>query len=136
MFTDLQMKTLQAAVNRVIPADEWPGGWEAGVGDYLMRQFGRDLKDAVDVYRRGLDGLEAEALANHGAGFAGLETAAQDVLLTAVEGGETQAAWSTDAAAFFTMLCHHCAEGYYSDPGNGGNRGGVSWKMIGFEVRG
>jgi hypothetical protein len=27
-------------------------------------------------------------------------------------------------------------EGFYGDPGNGGNRNAVSWHMIGFEVRG
>jgi hypothetical protein len=26
---------LRAAVDRVIPADDWPGGWEGGVGTYL-----------------------------------------------------------------------------------------------------
>jgi hypothetical protein len=30
----------------------------------------------------------------------------------------------------------HSAEGFYSDPGNGGNRDNIAWKMIGFEVTG
>jgi gluconate 2-dehydrogenase gamma chain len=34
------------------------------------------------------------------------------------------------------MLVNHTMEGFYSDPGNGGNRDAVSWKMIGFEVTG
>jgi hypothetical protein len=34
------------------------------------------------------------------------------------------------------MLAEHCAEGFYSDPGNGGNHSESAWKMIGFEVRG
>jgi hypothetical protein len=26
-------------------------------------------------------------------------------------------------------------EGYYADPGNGGNRDAVSWRMIGYDPR-
>jgi gluconate 2-dehydrogenase gamma chain len=36
---------------------------------------------------------------------------------------------------FFRLLVAHTAEGYYSDPGNGGNRDRISWKMIGFEAK-
>jgi hypothetical protein len=31
------------------------------------------------------------------------------------------------------MLVHTTVEGYYSDPQQGGNRGAISWVMIGFE---
>jgi gluconate 2-dehydrogenase gamma chain len=135
MLTDKQTNTLKAAVNRIIPPDDWPGGWEAGAGDYLFRQFERDLKTAVEIYQQGLEALEAEARAAGSTGFADMDTAAQDALLTRVEQGDVQTQWTTDPAAFFTMLADHCAEGYYSDPGNGGNRDEVAWKMIGFEVR-
>jgi len=135
MFSEEQQGTLQAAVNRIIPPDDWPGGWEAGVGDYLLRQFERDLKDAVDAYRQGLDALDAEAQATHGADFADMDATAQDMLLARVEQGDVQTVWPLDPARFFAMLVEHCAEGFYSDPGNGGNRDEVGWRMIGFEVR-
>ena len=136
MLTNPQMTTLQALVERIIPPDEDPGGWEAGVGDYLLRQFEGDLKDALVEYRQGLDALNAEAQASAGQAFAALESAAQDALLAQIEQGQVQTEWPLDPAAFFRMACHHCAEGYYSDPGNGGNREGIVWQMIGFEVRG
>ena len=41
-----------------------------------------------------------------------------------------------DPVAFFQTAVEHAMEGFYSDPGNGGNHDGVSWRMIGFEVRG
>lgn len=134
MLTDTQTNTLKAAVNRIIPPDDWPGGWEAAVGDYLFRQFERDLAGVVEQYRQGLDALEAEAQAAGSASFADMEAAAQDTLLASVEQGAVRTRWVVDPARFFAMLVDHCAEGFYSDPGNGGNRDGVVWNMIGFEV--
>ena len=32
-----------------------------------------------------------------------------------------------------SRLVNHAAEGYYADPGQGGNRNRVSWRMIGFQ---
>lgn len=135
MLSEEQQVILHAVVNRIIPPDDWPGGWEAGVGDYLFRQFERDLAGVIEQYQQGLDALEAEARAGGSPGFAAMDAAAQDALLTRVEQGAVQTEWQTDPAAFVNMLAHHCAEGFYSDPGNGGNRGEVAWKMIGFEVR-
>lgn len=136
MLSQQQIVILEALVNRVIPPDDDPGGWEAGVGDYLFGQFKRDLKHLLPVYALGLDALDAEAQAAKGQPFVALDAGAQDALLTHVEVGQVQAAWGIDPAVFFRMVVDHCAEGFYADPGNGGNRNGVSWKMIGFEVNG
>lgn len=130
------MKTLAAAMDRIVPSDDFPGGWEAGTGDYLLGQFRRDLADVLPVYRLGLDALDAEAQAAHGQGFAGLETGAQDKLLARVEAGNVTADWLVPPRRFFDLLIQHTMEGFYADPGNGGNRDGVAWRMIGFEVRG
>ena len=136
MLSPQQTTTLQAVVNRMIPPDDWPGGWEAGVGDYLFRQFERDLKGAVETYQQGLDALDAEAHAVYQRSFAQLGEAQQDSLLTQIERGEVQTDWQVVPAAFVNMLAHHCAEGFYADSGNGGNRDSIAWQMIGFEVRG
>src|SRR5215468_1246008 len=134
MLTDSQIGVLKAVVDTIIPPDDYPGGWDAGVGDYLFRQFERDLKDVVDTYRKGLLALDAEAQATCGTGFAALTPDVREKLLANVEQGRLQTAWPVDPAAFFAMLVAHCPEGYYSDPGNGGNRDNIAWKMIGFEV--
>ena len=136
MLTELQRTTLRALVDRIIPADDFPSGWQAGVGDYLARQFERDLRPQLDRYRVGLDALDAEAQAGTSARFAELDAADQDALLRRVEAGAVTVAWPIDPAAFFHAAVEHAMEGFYSDPGNGGNRDGVSWRMIGFEVRG
>ncbi len=136
MLTEPQRATLRALVDRLIPADDYPGGWDAGVGDYLDRQWSGDLSDMLDTYRAGLDALDAESGATAGARFAELDAAAQDELLRRVEVGDVATDWPVDPAAFFRAAAEHAAEGYYGDPGNGGNRDGVSWRMIGFEVTG
>lgn len=136
MLTELQHATLRALVDRIIPADDFPSGWQAGVGDYLAGQFERDLRPQLDRYRAGLDALDAEAQANTGARFADLNAADQDALLRRVEAGVVTTVWPINPAAFFQAAVEHAMEGFYCDPGNGGNRDGVSWRMIGFEVRG
>jgi hypothetical protein len=134
MLSDHHVDTLCAAVNRIIPPDDFPGGWDGGVGDYLFRQFERNLKAVVDTYARGLDALDAEAQVVHGQIFNPLDSSLQDALLAQIEQGIVKTVWSVDPSAFFSMMVGHCMEGFYSDPGNGGNRDGVAWKMIGFEV--
>jgi hypothetical protein len=136
MLTEPQRATLRALVDRLVPADDYPGGWDAGVGDYLDRQFTGDLSDMLDVYCAGLDALDAESGATAGARFAELDAAAQDELLRRVEVGDVATNWPVDPAGFFGAAAEHAAEGYYGDPDNGGNRDGVSWRMIGFEVTG
>lgn len=132
VFNETQRRTLQAAVNRVIPADEYPGGWDAGVGDYLERQFGGDLRHLKRLYEEGLDALDAEARSAYTMPFADLDADRQDTLLKKIEQGEI--GHGGTLRHFFRLLIEHTAEGYYSDPGNGGNHESVSWKMIGFEV--
>jgi hypothetical protein len=128
--------TLRGLLERLIPDDDWPGGWRAGCGAYLARQLDGDLADWVPRYRAGLAALDAEAQLRHRCNFADLAADAADALLRDIERGATRAAWPIDAAAFFAGAVDHAAEGFYSDPANGGNHAGVAWQMIGFVVTG
>jgi hypothetical protein len=98
----------------------------------LAGQFSRDLAAYLELYRAGLDSLNAEAQTRHGQNFVALTEAAQDEILEALERGETKATWPIKARPFFEMMLNHSAEGYYADPENGGNREKQSWQMIGF----
>lgn len=134
MLNPQQTEILRALVDTIIPADDAPSGWEAGVGDYLFRQFERDLRDQLPLYQQGLTALSNEAQAVFGAFFPDLSADQQTELLTKIERGQVITEWAIDPAGFFMMVCHHCAEGFYSNPENGGNRDQSAWKMIGFEV--
>ena len=87
MLSDRQMTCLQALVDTVIPAADFPGGWEVGVGDYLIRQLDSDLASHLPTYLRWLDGLDAEARASNGAGFADLSLDERTALLESIETG-------------------------------------------------
>lgn len=120
-------------MNRIIPQDDFPDAWEAGVGDYLARQFERDLRPQVETYHLGLEALEAESQAFAGKGFTELDTSAQDLILSQLEAGQVTLSWPLNPIAFLHMVIAHVMEGYYSDPGNGGNRDSIAWQMIGFK---
>ena len=132
-LTEQQQNTLRAAVDRIIPPDDFPGGWQSGVGDYLARQFEGDLLPMFDDYCTGLTGLDAEALARFQQSFSKLSEEDQDHLLGLVEAGEVLTTWDVTPGHFFDLLVRTTAEGFYSEPEQGGNRNAVSWKMIGFE---
>ena|SRR6476659_1095983 len=117
-------ETLRAVVDCLIPPDDFPGAYEAGVCDYIEQLFQTDLAEHAEFFQAGIDAIDNEALATYNAPFAVLTRDQQTSILEGIESG---------AARFFEMLVNITAEGYYSDPQQGGNRGCVSWVMTGFE---
>ena len=134
MFEPRQLQTLQTLVDTIIPEDDYPSGWEAGVGDYLLRQLESDLENCLSLYRDWLDALEIEAEKVFQRSFASLDLKARTSLLEAIEQGDIKSDWRVDQAGFFATIVEHCTEGFYADPGNGANRDGIAWAMVGFEV--
>jgi hypothetical protein len=132
-LTGEQQQTLRAAVDRIIPPDDYPGAWQAGVGDYLARQFEGDLLPLFHVYSAGLTALEAESVALFQQSFVLLSAEEQDTLLRHIEAGQVLTNWDVAPLHFFNLLVNTTAEGYYSNPEQGGNRDCVSWTMTGFE---
>jgi hypothetical protein len=132
-WTPAEQAILRAAIDRIVPADDFPGAWEAGALEYLDRQLEGDLLGMLEVVRNGLKCLDAEAGSRFGAGFAEASTEEQDALLRDVEKGDVHAAWCVAPERFFELLARTTAEGFYADPAQGGNRDRVSWVMTGFE---
>ena len=132
-FTPQEQAALRAVVERLIPRDGDAGAWEAGAEDYLTRQLDGDLHALRHIVQAGLAGLDAEARIRSGEPFARLTPDARDSLLRDVEAGSVRAPWTTSPPHFFALLVRTTAEGFYSDPAQGGNRDRVSWAMTGFE---
>jgi hypothetical protein len=132
-LTPREEAVLRAAVERLLPADDFPGAWEAGAREYLERQLEGDLAGARGLVEQGLAALDAEAIARSGSGFAALDDGGRDALLRDVEQGSVRTPWSVPPQQFFDLLARTTAEGFYADPGQGGNRDRVSWRMTGFE---
>ena len=121
LFTERQGETLQALVNCIVPADDYPDGWDAGVGTYLARLLTQQPL-LLFPYRFGLDAIRAEA-----PDFCSQPAFAQNAWLTRLE-------QDPERGAFFRLLITHVMEGFYADPGNGGNRDSIAWQMIGYKV--
>jgi hypothetical protein len=132
-LSEEQRETLRAAVDRIIPADDYPSAWQAGVGDYLARQFEGDLLPLLGDYCAGLTALEAESINRFQRSFASISDQQRDTLLKHVEAGQVYTTWEVTPGVFFNLLVRTTAEGFYSNPEQGGNRNGVSWVMTGFE---
>lgn len=120
-------------VDCLIPADDFPGASEAGVCDYLRKLFETDLRDEAEFFMTGLDQIDLEARARFGESFAKLTLEQQNITLEAIQQGDALSAWPISSQRFFEMLVCTTAEGFYSDPQQGGNRNAVSWTMTGFE---
>lgn len=135
----LQLAALHALLDRLVPADEFPGAVAAGVTDYILRQLAGDCAGEATALSLGLTQLDFEAAARYGAEntFTALAITQQDALLADIEAGRAASAWPAEisAAAFFARLVDLAHEGYYADPANGGNRDSVAWRMIGYDPR-
>jgi hypothetical protein len=122
MLNDTQIATLRAAVDRLIPPDDFPGGIEAGAADYILLQLSRDLAPLLHDYAAFLDAMDALARAQGvEGGFTALPTERQDELLKTVEADPTH-------APFFRRFVEHAQEGFYTSP--------EAWGMIGWKVKG
>ena len=129
----MKTETLRAVVDCLIPADDFPGAYDAGVCDYLRKLFETDLRSEADFFATGLESIEREAQAKFGESFANLTSEQQTILLESIHNGDVISSWQISPPRFFELLVCTTAEGFYSNPEQGGNRGAVSWTMTGFE---
>lgn len=129
----MNTSTLRAVVDCIIPPDDFPGAYEAGVCAYVLRLFDSDLRHEFEFFSKGLDGIEDESRARFNEPFTSLTLAQQVLTLETIERGDVVTSWPISPQRFFDMLVCVTAEGFYSDPQQGGNRSAISWAMTGFE---
>jgi gluconate 2-dehydrogenase gamma chain len=125
-FDPHQRATVEAAMARIIPADDTPGAREAGAVDFLDRYLsGLDhiyakpdgsgfetldgrradawqqrLDIVRDKYRRGIDELDRRSRDNFGAAFADLTEPQQDEILSGMETGGPELETAETVAAW------------------------------------
>ena len=131
-FTIDEARALAAMADQIIPPDQDPGASWAGVVNYIDRQLCGPYKDLQSKYRLGLAGVDQSSHAAHGKVFADLDSPQQIELLRQVESGKAAGAiWrQISSSEFFSTVVDHTMQGFYGDPRHGGNREGVSWKML------
>jgi len=155
-FTGPEVEFIEAALARLIPADELgPGAKEAGVTGFIDRQlagaFGAMARSyrlgpwlegtpqqgdqspltPREIYRVAIGEIERFCQGNYGRSFAELQAPDQDEVLRGLDEG-TLALASLKAPLFFGLLWDNVQEGFFADPIYGGNRDKVGWKLVGF----
>lgn len=111
---------LAAIAARIIPTTDTPGATEAGVIYFFDRALGAEMAWALESVSAFIDTLNAAGGDDHR--FADLDEAAQDALLEAHEDDER-----------FGLLCMLTNFGFFAMEKHGGNKGHVSWDLIGFK---
>lgn len=115
-----QRSALHAALDCLLPpGEDGPGAVALGAGSYIERALGAELAGSLEAYEHGLDALDAQALAVHGARFAALGSRQRDEVLG-------------DAGEFLELLRTHAIEGCFGDPRWGGNADGAGWALLGY----
>lgn len=104
MLSDPELRTLDAALDRIVPPDEDPGALQSGVGAYARRRAAIQ----PDLYRAGLALLESR-------GFVDLAPEDQDAALTDLQ-----------AHPSIALIVAHALEGFYT--------GEAGFRTVGFRV--
>ncbi len=127
VLTPLQRGTLEAVVDRILPAGRGPGGAATGAAvsfeGALAAPFFGGMRPAIE---QALDWLAARAGELHGRAFAACEAGDQDALLRGLE--EAPSPW---LRFVFRSLIELSVEGFLGDPVHGGNRGFQGWTAAG-----
>ena len=156
-FTPQEAATVEAFVDRLIPADDLsPGGKDCGCAVYIDRQlagphgrfegyymsgpFQEGTKQQgqqssvtpAQHYRKALAALDAACRGRYGNKvFVDLSNEQKDEAIKGLEDGSLKLD-GLDNQTFFKLILTDTQTGFLADPIYGGNRDLVSWKMIGF----
>ncbi|MFN0262246.1 gluconate 2-dehydrogenase subunit 3 family protein [Tepidamorphus sp. 3E244] len=153
-LTAEERKFLTAAVDRLIPEDDYPSASQAGVVDFIDYQlagaFGRGdiyylqgpFEDGLPtqgyqgeapalLYRQAIEDIDKGLADTAGKRFSELSETDQDTVLKRLSEGEADLP-TVDGKTFFDMLWQNTREGYFGDPVYGGNRDMAGWRMLGF----
>ena len=155
-FTKPEVEFVEAALARLIPADELgPGAKESGVAVFIDRQlqgaFGTMAREyrlgpwpegtpqqgyqsrltPQGVYRAAIAETDERCSGLYGKRFAALSAAEQEEVLKGLHEGTLTLA-SASAPLFFELLWQNTQEGFFADPLYGGNRDKAGWRLVGF----
>jgi hypothetical protein len=119
-----QRHRLRAVIDRIIPADQDPGALDLGADRYVFAQLAGEASEFLEDILAGLEALELAAGLRSGATFEALPPQQKDAVLADIE-----------KQPWFLGLAELTMEGFYADPGNGGNLDARSWSMLGYEHR-
>lgn len=147
---------VRAAIDRLIPKDALgAGAVDAGVDAFIDAQLAGPFGQAsgiymrgpfrlgtteqgyqlpftpAQVYRLGIQRIDAHCKTQRGNVFAQLKPEQQDAILHDLEDGKIDLG-EIPSTNFFNLLWGNAKEGFLADPIYGGNRDFAGWKLIGY----
>jgi gluconate 2-dehydrogenase gamma chain len=134
-FSENEIKLVEAIAEQIIPTDEWPGGRDAGVANFINIQLNGPLRRFQQDYRKGLAALQNTCEKKFHNKFEKLSFDSQTAVLKDMEAGRLDGdVWKKGFAGyFFELLRSNCMQGYYGSSRHGGNKNFISYKMIGLD---
>ena len=123
-FSASDASDVEAVAAQIVPTDDSPGAREAGAVYFIDRALSSFFSQLGGDYRSQLSAFQAACRKQHpeAASFASLSSRQQIEYLKTI-----------DQTPFFNTTRLLTLLGMFSLPSYGGNRGGVGWKLIGFE---
>lgn len=130
-----EVSLLDAIVEQIIPTDDFPGGKWANVSNFIDKQLDSYYRKHQLAYREGLAAFQKTVIQMKEKKFEELSFAEQTTILEKTEARElTGDYWKGHPSSnFFDLIRQHSMQGFYGSPGHGGNRGYISYKMLGLD---
>ena len=130
-----EISLLDAIVEQIIPTDDFPGGKWANVSNFIDKQLISYYSKHQLIYREGLAAIEKTVIQIKGKKFEEIPFAEQTAILEKMEKGEFPGDyWKYHSPSdFFDLLRQHSLQGFYGSPVHGGNRGYLSYHMLGLD---
>jgi gluconate 2-dehydrogenase gamma chain len=130
-----EITVLDALVEQIIPADDFPGGKWANVSNFIDKQLDSYYRHHQTAYRKGLSAFNKTVIQLKGKKFEELPFADQTPILDKMEAGVFPGDYWKDhpPAEFFDLVRQHSLQGFYGSPVHGGNREYISYHMLGLD---
>jgi gluconate 2-dehydrogenase gamma chain len=134
-FADAEATVVEVIAEQIIPADQDAGARDADVVNYIDRQLATVFEEHQEIYHSGIAGVQQTSNIMFEGDLESLEWSQQTEVLKTLENGEAGGSiWETvSARSFFELIRTHTMQGFYGSPRHGGNRGFVSFRMIGID---
>jgi gluconate 2-dehydrogenase gamma chain len=131
-FTDAEASLIDAIAEQIIPADEWPGGRDSGVTNFIDKQLVGPYVRFQLKYRKGFASIQETCKTRYHKKFEDLNWDEQTIFLESMEAGNIkESVWAGGFdKEFFSMVRDHSMQAYYGSSRHGGNKNNVSYKML------
>jgi gluconate 2-dehydrogenase gamma chain len=134
-LNEKEIGLLDAIVEQIIPTDDFPGARWANVSNFIDKQLDTYYRRYRLEYREGLAAFEKTVIQMKGKKFEEMPFGEQIAMLEKMQAGEFPGDYWKDhsPADLFDMIRQHSLQGFYGSPVHGGNRGFISYRMLGLD---